>query len=876
MPDRKIPSRLEGGELDKKTRTKIERSIKGKEAAPTVAEQTGTFVDWNKVRDQLGQPFDVEQIPLRKRREMRRDPMIAFGGHYITTPIARVPFHMDAKDKKGPNAQVSAFIDAAFRQIFARYIFTRQQSLYFGYQAQAKRFQEKNPGGTYLDPRSDNPDVPKPVWDEGNIQPIIWKTFVGLDPGRVEPIFNNKGEFDGIRFDVPPTEFNKNLGFRSIGLKNSKSKREIDIYHALWSVNDRDSVWGSLYGYPRTAHAYRYWWSYWFRWAMSDRAFERHAVPPMLARHPEGSYRDPDTNEEFQNWEIAIETARMLRSNSIAAVPSTMATAGLDEKGTASPEWDFHFLEPTGESFKFMDESFNYLDVMKLRSMWVPEQAFIEGEGGTSSRNVAAQMAEIFIQSQQNLWEEIADEINRFIIPQLLIVNFPEFVNNGGTCRIVGHGFQSEDIDLLKQLVQLVGQQDASQLNVDMPEALSRLGIPTLDPATRIKEQQQIENAATAPPPVVPSPGSVGVIPNPGSTNGGSIPGVNPPQGGASVMGFDDSMIYVQPREQIVLSDETEFVTSLPNTHHFDDKALKALSVQMRRIWMSHFRALYPEFAQFIDKQTGDLILSDDIEEDLFASDSIPKKAAIKAANRLLDAWTIDSKRLTDLANSSASVMTKMMKRYSKLAQKAAGVSVDVPVENFQEWIDGQVGRLITSTHATFANEMRDFLVGQLRAGGNAKSISKAIHEHFSDFPKWKADRVARSETRDVVNASTLLTAQAADFKFVKASDGTTFDERCRERDGKLFTVKEAFKEMSPARTHPNDTLGFTMIPRADFNIEFRNGNGMPDGAPQDALAFFDQEIGTVFFADGLVTDSDVYTYAGAVADKIIKEAARV
>ena len=42
---------------------------------------------------------------------------------------------------------------------------------------------------------------------------------------------------------------------------------------------------------------------------------------------------------------------------------------------------------------------------MKLRSVWVPEQAFIEGEGGTSSRNVAAQMAEIFIESQALLME---------------------------------------------------------------------------------------------------------------------------------------------------------------------------------------------------------------------------------------------------------------------------------------------------------------------------------------------------------------------------------------------------------------------------------------------------------------------------------------
>ena len=72
-------------------------------------------------------------------------------------------------------------------------------------------------------------------------------------------------------------------------------------------------------------------------------------------------------------------------------------------------------------------------------------------------------MAEIFIESQALLMDEIDDEINRYMIPQLLIVNFPEFINNGGVAFKVSHGFRKEDIEFYKQVLQLVGQSHAGE-----------------------------------------------------------------------------------------------------------------------------------------------------------------------------------------------------------------------------------------------------------------------------------------------------------------------------------------------------------------------------------------------------------------------------
>ena len=214
--------------------------------------------------------------------------------------------------------------------------------------------------------------------------------------------------------------------------------------------------------------------------------------------------------------------ADRLRSNAVAAVPSTMAEAGLGEASNSQRAWDFRFMETPFQALATFDTRFNYLNVMKLRSVWVPEQAFIEGEGGTSSRNVAAQMAEVFVQSQALLMDEIDDEINRYMIPQLLVVNFPEFVNNGGMARKVSHGFRKEDIEFYKQILQLVGQSSPEKIaeEIDFTELLRRMNTPLRDPNDLERERQQLaEQLAVAQPPLVePGPGNVGVIQNPKST----------------------------------------------------------------------------------------------------------------------------------------------------------------------------------------------------------------------------------------------------------------------------------------------------------------------------------------------------------------------
>jgi hypothetical protein len=864
--------KIDEGGVTPEDEAKIEKSVKGLDQAPTTAQMTPSQDQWTAFSTQLGPPFDSERVTLYQMRQMRKDAMIAFGLHYIKVPLVRAEWHIEARDKNGPNAQVAAFIDAALRPIYARYIFQRMLSLDFGYQAMVKRFIMKNPGGIYNDPSEADPARQiKPVWDEGSIEPIIWKAPVPLRPELVKPVFDDKtGEFNGMTYDAPQVTRASTKTSRSKGKQGSM---EIDVYHSLWGTNAKDDEHGSIYGFPRTGHARDYWWSYKFLFQISNRGYERIAIPPVVAFHPEGSsVVDDETGETQPNWQIALEMADRLRSNAVAAVPSTMAEAGLGEASSTQRAWDFKFLETPWQSLQGFDTRFNYLNVMKLRSVWVPEQAFIEGEGGTSSRNVAAQMAEIFVESQALLMEEADDEINRYMIPQLLIVNFPEFINNGGVAFKVSHGFRKEDIEFYKQVLQLIGQSQPDLLanNVDVMELLRRMNAPLRDARALERERAQLaaQSALGSPPLVTPGPGNVGVVTNPnlnpGFQNGGSLPA---PRGGGAATGaagFSDPMyqqatIYMQPPEHMDawLGDADDFITNLPASKHYSDKTLRSLALQLRRTWEAHFRRLYPDFAKYVNG-LDTLELADKRVR-------ITKKTAEAAVKKLMDKWLVASEEMEKLRERSADIIRKMVVRGARLDQKRTRVEADIDDDDIDTFVSEQVGRLIRLTDRTFKEEMRGFVTDAIRDGQGPGEIADGITAHFEGFPTVRADRIARSETRDAVNAATLLSGQAAGIRYVRATDGEDFDEDCAARNGRLYTVREAWREMR--KEHPNGTLGFDLIPRANFSVEYVAE--MPEGAPDDSVAYFDQGTETAF----IVFNSDgTEEYLMELADWLVTQ----
>jgi hypothetical protein len=786
------------GEVTPEEAAVIRSSVGAREQAPSTRVQS-IFSNWREVADQLGDPFEVEKIPVSKLRAMRRDPMLGFGLSFTKTPHVRAKWTINAKDNRGPNPQVAAHLDHDWRRIHASFVMQYLNCLEFGFQAIAKRFEFRTPSGTYIDNTSESPSE-RPIWSEGGIQPIAWKPFVALRPEGVDPIWDRStGEFSGIEYT--PSGGGRTGGGGSApagtaaqqtsggsGGTNREQTYKIDLPHSLWVTNEKDANFGSVFGYPRLGYAYRYWWSYWMRWAIADRAFERKADPSVLVYHPEGEFLDEDTGQTLTHSEYALMIGERMRSGGVIAMPSEVFES-IDGRGTIR-QWQIEFTKDS-TNFDPFDKSFEYLDVQKLRSLFIPEQAFLEGKGGTSSRNVAAEMGDSFVESQAVLNAQIVETINRWIIPQWLAVNYPEFVMNGGTAEIMMQGFGDEDVTFMNQLITLIGQQESGMREIlkmaDLRKMLEDRGAPIANFAEQQRRERQLieEAQAAAAPAVAPAPGRLGVVP--------------------TATGFS----YVAPREIIYLSETaTSFIDNLPDAPQYEDRSVRQLARQLWNIYADLYR---DEYLSAID-----IILNGD--------DNVEMSDFKERAKRLLEKWT-GSERWASALDKSISLMTNLMRRAARIELTRVGEVGEVSDEEVERWLREHLAEIAPKIAATTRGEVESFLAATMESGvTNREELAQAAREHFSDFPQWKADRLVRTEVRDIYNAATLLAAEAHGIRRVQAVDAqvtANTDEECVHRDGRIFAIRDAFEQ----REHPNGTLGWRMVP-AELSIERRDVDG--------------------------------------------------
>ena len=787
----------------------IRASMGAKEQAPSTR-VASVFSNWRDVADQLGDPFEREKIPVSKLRQMRRDPMLGFGLSYIKVPHVRANWFINARSNSGPNLQVANHLDYDLRRIYASLILQLLNSLDFGFQAIAKRFEFHTPPGTFvdIDPNT-GAETEQPIWSQGSIQPIAWKPFVPLRPEGVEPIWNPAGEFDGIEYapsgaNTGQAQQGQGSGAQqSSGGKGGTNKEQvykIDLGHSLWMTNEMDSNFRSVFGYPRLGYAYSYWWSYWFRWAIADRAFERKADPSVLVYHPEGEFINEDTGERMSYSEYAILMGERMRSGGVIALPSTTYEDN-NGRGTIR-EWEIDFTKDA-VNFDPFDASFEYMDVQKLRSLFIPEQAFLEGKGGTSSRNVADTMGSAFIEAQDMLSKQLTDHINRWVIPQWVAANYPDFLADNGVAELVVQGFGDEDHEFMMQVIQLIGQQQTGQEElakfVDLKKVLEDHGVPL----TTFAEQQRREQEFVAQQQAQIGPaaaGPVALLPPAGGTGAPAAPGTSVTPAPTAPTGFAYVANY-GPQVVTLADSGTDFILNLPGTSHYADNAIKGFA----RILWNLYRDLYRDEYETAAASIATVVtLSDD---DLALSNEDRVKA-------LLARWK-GSQKWDNVLVRSRDLFKSIMKRATKIElgrlRKPSGVSDD----EVEGWITSHLPEMLAKAAETIRSEVTTFLDGRVNEGMvDPQELASAVREHFSTFPDWKTDRLVRTEVRDLYNSATLLAASSNGIRRVMALDNQgpqslIGDPECMNRHGHVYSTTDAWTQTD----HPNGTLAWRMVP---------------------------------------------------------------
>jgi SPP1 gp7 family putative phage head morphogenesis protein len=762
-----------------------------------------------------GRPYSSRRLPISTLEEMRTDALLRFAQMISLVPIFTGKWKIQCS-----NARKAQFIDHALRQIIGRLILQFFESWNFGFQALVKEFALTNPDWEFLDKDAEGGAKVAPVWNGGpNAPALVWQQFVPLSPRAVAPVWTPGGDFNGIAlaqngvgYGLPTVPFAQDDFvdilpelMASFVNQDNQQRNKIDVDHALWVVNERDAQWGSIWGRSRLAYAFKFWWSYEMTLGILNRSVERKGDPTIVVSYPQGKSMVNDV--EVDNQTIAMQIGESARSGAVLSVPSEvwgedMATANQAAK------WKIDYLKAE-ERFDELRAVLDYLDTMKIRSMMVAELSFAEGSGGTSSRNVAAVVGERTSEAQiltQAEWDEI---INRYMIPQLANANFPEL--SDVPARKITQSFGEGESALAADLLRSIANANPGELPVDLPALLDRFQIDALTGtdlenwATRMATQAE---TGAKPPKTPATPDAAGVT--------------------------DTGFYYAAP-EQIVLEDDV-LLASLPKSKHYSDNAVLAQTRLVRRLYKALLAAQYEDFAAHVAKT--DLSLAEDDPAD-------------GTAARIVSSWRYTGALLAKTVKAVALALSKILARAGALELSASRIKTDAwkPDDaDLQAWARENAGALVRDVDTTTRKQLQTFLAAELRAGRGAEEIATNLRKHFAEFPDWRADLIAREETKHYYNAGTLFAAQAAGSDQVQAldaQDGPT-DEECERRNGRVFSVADAWSES--AREHIRGTLGWRIIP-TDVQLSFTRRSREEMG---DVAARIDQQERVVYLVEGM------------------------
>lgn len=734
------------------------------DSAPSAQAQTQTVPLAS--LNQLLSKFDVQRIPISRLRLMRRDPMIAFALFFIQAQLLRARWSI-----KCPDAQVAAFVDNALREIWPSLVMTYMNKLTFGYQAAVKRFALTNPDWTYID--SQNPNATEtPVWDNGSIQAVTWKPFVPLPPEGAEPIWDDNGDFNGINY-------NPGLVQVSGGSPPKGDPIEYDVLRSLWFTNEAQSVHGSLWGYPRIGYAYRFWWSFWFNWGLADRHFEKDADPPTIVRYPPGRTLADKDGTQRDSRAMALLIGNQARSNSTIAMPSDVV---VDDQGMAKNtfEWSIEFLRGGG-NFEVFEKRFAQLQTMILRSCMVPEEAF-QAKGGSAGYNSTGQLQEAFQSSQITLMQELDMDVNRYVIPQIVAANFSD--RNVKAVKITA-GFDIEDIELAKSIIQGAANSDVAQLQLDMRHLLEAVGLPVLTPAevqqAQADKQAALEKQAQAmkPDPQSATPGKDGQA------------------------GVNNQGLYYDARETINLDDtrktrESLFLADLMAVGSLRDHVVLADARSLRGVWADVIRKDFSDASALLVDYQGQPLGFDET---------------------FFERWQRRaSARVQEAVAQTRRVLASVMRRGSTVEFERAGLSDyswdPLNSQLASDYIKQRGLALVEDITSTTREEIRTLLSDLVSRNIPSDHIPSLVQAHFEFFSEWRADRLVRTEIVNAYNYATLYAGLDAEIEQAQAIDAqlgpARSDKECIDRNGRVFSLAEAIIEQG--REHPQGTLQWRLL----------------------------------------------------------------
>lgn len=743
---------------------RLRRSAAASEQGPTAEELSPIFPRTNSLFREINDPQDPTNVSFPFLRRMRKDHMVAMGLHFIALPILKAPYYFDAD-----TAQAQAFADNLIRPIYGRLALTVLRILWAGYSPAAKNFETIQPSWTYFED-----GIEKKVWTTPNVDAQVFKPVTPLKPENALPVWKS-GSFNGITYDPSYG----GVGMFTIG---GKPKTDIDLLHSVWAVHDREGEDGSPFGFPRIAYCAPIFHMYRFIWTMLGRAFENNADPGPVVRYPRDEMGSLDSSgSAAKNRDVALMIGRRKRSSSTIALPSE-PYVDFQDKPTGIKKWDIDYVK-NETNFDQILNFLNFLEDAKLRGLFLQEQGLVQGSGGQSNRNVASEFGDKRDASQVSLMAQVAEVIEDSFLKPAFAINMPEYQ---GKIKMRTIGFDSDTDEIVRQILQLSGQQQKGSFGVNVNRILEAKGMPMLTPTEYQAEQERIAKAAEQ----------------------STTPAVTPTQGRRALVtqtGFDREteqpiMSYHQLGDEINLSDDGDFVAGLPRTATFSDKQVVSVARSMRSISNGFLSWLYADAARYIGKQRMDFAQPDEEYVNLSVEDTVSK---------IISGWRPRAEKITEFSAKARAALGRAFDRTTSLhltRLRAEGrlSSIDKVAS---QWLDDQGASMVSSVLDTTRQQLVEVLSEGVRSKKTSKEIAQDIREHFDGFSLARASTIARTEVSMSYNYATVRAGMTAGVKRAQLIDGS--DDDCKRRNGKIVTLEQALKEKL---NHPNAIVAGTFV----------------------------------------------------------------
>lgn len=363
----------------------------------------------------LGQ-MDPSYLSWSTKKIMKRDPVISFGLNFNKAIIANQEWWIDCEDET-----ISQALTENIRPCYGDLIERSLDAYEWGYMPFEKVWMK---GPLQIKVKRENGTT----WNKTFRDHILIKKFKDLNPELWAPMYD------------PSTD--EYLGLWPTYVADQDSKN-IPYYKTFIFTIGKE--FGNLSGYSRLNYAYPAFYAWRAIYMFANHYMERKADPYFVGHAPPGEAVD-ENGAKVKNLRYMVDNMGRMRSGQPLVLPRVFNEISKKE------EFAIDVLEAPERGEMFIDY-LNYLDILKLRSLWIPEKALISGSGRTGTfaeSDVHTEIARSFLERDSKTFVK---HVNVYILPQLIRYNFGVKAMRETPATLHVAGFRKTDKVLLGHMI---------------------------------------------------------------------------------------------------------------------------------------------------------------------------------------------------------------------------------------------------------------------------------------------------------------------------------------------------------------------------------------------------------------------------------------